>query len=183
MATPPDFTAGEVLTAAQMNKAGMWLVASASFSAVASIQLDNVFTADYDNYRLDVHVTAYGSAAANEGQVLLRAASTNSTANYSYARPGLTYAATYPTEGATGTTRWYVGRTNGSGSFGGANAFSMTFYGPALADRTWMTANAVDGSIAAAVGGVHDAATAYDGFQLSYGANITGTYRLYGLRD
>jgi hypothetical protein len=53
MATPPDFTAGQVLTAAQMNKVGMWIVASAAVgTAVSSVTISDCFSADYDDYRV-----------------------------------------------------------------------------------------------------------------------------------
>ena len=53
MATPPDFTAGQVLTAAQMNAIGLWLVKSQTIgSAVASVTVTGAFSADFDNYRV-----------------------------------------------------------------------------------------------------------------------------------
>lgn len=56
MATPPDFTAGQVLTAAQMNAVGMWLLETKTLTASAGpIQFDNKFTTDYDTYFLTGH--------------------------------------------------------------------------------------------------------------------------------
>lgn len=54
MATPPSFTAGSVLTAAQMNAVGLWLVKSqaVSTSGVTSVTLTNVFSSDFDAYRV-----------------------------------------------------------------------------------------------------------------------------------
>jgi len=53
MATPPDFTAGQVLTAAHMNAVGLWLVKSQTVgSGVSSVTVSNAFSADYDNYRV-----------------------------------------------------------------------------------------------------------------------------------
>jgi hypothetical protein len=58
MATPPDFTAGQVLTAAQMNKIGLWVVKTeTAFSAAASVTADSVFTADFTNYVLKLRYT------------------------------------------------------------------------------------------------------------------------------
>jgi hypothetical protein len=51
MATPPTFTSGAVLTAAQMNSVGLWLVKTQTVgSAVSSVTVTGAFSSDYDNY-------------------------------------------------------------------------------------------------------------------------------------
>ncbi len=51
MATPPTFSSGAVLTAAQMNSVGLWLVKTQTVgSAVSSVTVTGAFSADYDNY-------------------------------------------------------------------------------------------------------------------------------------
>ena len=51
MATPPTFSAGSVLTAAQMNTVGLWLVKSQAVgSGVSSVTVSSAFNADYDDY-------------------------------------------------------------------------------------------------------------------------------------
>ena len=52
MATPPTFSSGSVLTAAQMNSVGMWLVKTQAIgaSAVPNVTVTDAFSADYDNY-------------------------------------------------------------------------------------------------------------------------------------
>jgi|DEB0MinimDraft_10_1074344.scaffolds.fasta_scaffold124437_2 hypothetical protein len=56
MATPPVFTAGAVLTAAQMNGIGLWLVKSQTIgSAVSAVTVTDAFSADYDNYLITVN--------------------------------------------------------------------------------------------------------------------------------
>ena len=53
MATPPDFTSGSVLTAAQMNAVGLWLVKSQTVgNAVASVTVSAAFDSTYDDYRI-----------------------------------------------------------------------------------------------------------------------------------
>jgi hypothetical protein len=53
MATPPDFTTGAVLTAAQMNAVGLWLVKTQTVgSAVPDVTVTDAFSADYDNYKI-----------------------------------------------------------------------------------------------------------------------------------
>lgn len=180
------FTTGEVLTAADTNtylaNAYGVLITGASFSGVANVIVNNCFTSTYRNYRLVVHVTAHTGSAV-EGQINLRASGTNSSASYYYTRSGVTYGGVATNEVGSNTSRWFVGRSNGSASAGGSNAFDIVIYGPQVADRTWYGGSAADGSYACNVGGYHDVQTAYDGFQMTYSANITGTYRVYGLRD
>jgi len=51
MATPPTFSSGAVLTAAQMNSVGLWLVKTQTVgTAVSSVTVTGAFSADYQNY-------------------------------------------------------------------------------------------------------------------------------------
>jgi hypothetical protein len=53
MATPPTFSAGAVLTAAQMNQLGLFLVKSEPIVGTpSSVTVSDAFTADFDNYRV-----------------------------------------------------------------------------------------------------------------------------------
>ena len=55
MATPPTFSSGSVLTAAQMNAVGLWLVKTQTVgTAVSSVSVTDVFSSNYDN-NLDRH--------------------------------------------------------------------------------------------------------------------------------
>ena len=55
MATPPVFSSAAVLTAAQMNSVGLWLVKTQTIgSAVASVDVTDAFSSDFDNYRITV---------------------------------------------------------------------------------------------------------------------------------
>ena len=53
MATPPTFSSGAVLTAAQMNSVGMWLVSKSTIPAASLLYTTpTVFSSDFDNYRV-----------------------------------------------------------------------------------------------------------------------------------
>ena len=53
MATPPDFSPGQVLTAAHMDAVGLWLVKTQTVgTSVSSVTVSDAFSADYDNYRI-----------------------------------------------------------------------------------------------------------------------------------
>jgi len=47
----PSFNVGEVLTAADMNAVGLWLVKTQTIgTSVSSVQVTSAFSANYDNY-------------------------------------------------------------------------------------------------------------------------------------
>ena len=50
----PDFSPGEVLTAAAMDSIGLWKVTAATVTAQPTLTVDNCFSANYDNYRVIV---------------------------------------------------------------------------------------------------------------------------------
>ena len=59
MATPPTFSSGAVLTAAQMNSVGMWLVKTQTIgNAVSSVTVTGAFSADYDHYKIIVQANS-----------------------------------------------------------------------------------------------------------------------------
>ena len=69
MATPPTFTSGQVLTAAQMNAVGMWLVKSETLATgQTSIAVANAFTSDYSRYLIQVQ----GLTRSADGNVLFQ---------------------------------------------------------------------------------------------------------------
>jgi len=79
MATPPIFTAGAILTAAQMNVSGLWLIKSQVVgTAVSSVLVSDVFSADFDNYR----VIYSGGVGSGPTGLALRVG--GATTNYSH---------------------------------------------------------------------------------------------------
>jgi hypothetical protein len=53
MATPPVFSSGAVLTAAQMNSVGLWLISKSTIPASSLLYTTpTVFSSDFDNYRV-----------------------------------------------------------------------------------------------------------------------------------
>jgi hypothetical protein len=184
MATPPDFVAGQVLTAAQMNAVGLWEIRTETFSAVTTINFPNdTFTSDFDNYRLVATFT--GSNSGNQGVSLrMRAAGvTNTSSNYNYRRHGIVGGANFVDAPAT---------TTGFNNINGANpmeqcSIAIDILGPKLVEKTM-----VDGLTLSLqstdlfilhYGGQMTVTTSYDSFQIESNGNITGTARLYGYRN
>jgi hypothetical protein len=51
--TYPTFNSGQVLTSAEMNAVGMWLISKTTIgTAVATVTTGTVFSSDFDNYRV-----------------------------------------------------------------------------------------------------------------------------------
>jgi hypothetical protein len=185
MATPPDFVAGQVLTAAQMNKIGLWQVTAATFTTVGSVNVNNCFTSDFRNYKMIVRITA--SSTNQNVAFRMRASGTDSSASYYWS--GLASLT------ASDTTTYFARSNNATSATvmitqaTGTRSLVMDVMNPQLAENTYFHAmytdfNAVSNYVC---GGAHLAATAYDGFTLIAGAGgaatISGDYKVYGYND
>jgi hypothetical protein len=184
MATPPDFTAGQVLTAAQMNAIGLWVVKTeTAFSAAASVTADSVFTADFTNYVLKLR---YTTSTTGSVSFKLRASGTSASTNYNYQSingNGSSVAAS----GSTAQTSANIGiLTNGSFY----SSASVDLFGPQLAEATTYTSTnmnsqgAYTAPINYYIAGNHSTATAYDGIEILVASGtMTGSYTIYGYNE
>lgn len=181
MAVPPDFVAGQVLTAAQMNKIGLWLIKTQTIgTGVSSVTVSDAFSADYDTYFV---VLEGGVASTSLGLSMTLGATTT---GYYYASPGLRYDSSASNATGQNQASWAV---IGAGS---TNNLHMATYvdSPFLAKRTLVYGHLVfsDASINGFYrnyGGFLDNATSYTAFTLttSTGTITGGTIHVYGLRD
>jgi len=179
MATPPDFSSGAVLTAAQMNAVGLWLVKTQTVgTAVASVAVTGAFSTDYDNYKI---VYSNGvTSATGELRVILGA----TTAGYSNA---LVYGA-YAGGAATVVGNAAAANWNFMG-YGSTGAVSMNFelYQPFLTKNTFMSSTHIQfaGLVAGTNNGVLANTTSYTGFTITpaSGTMTGGTIRVYGYRN
>ena len=186
----PDFSPGEVLTAAAMDRVGMWLVSTTTFTNQTAVDVANCFTTDYDNYRIVISITS--------------SASTNTQLNARLFNGGTTLATGYANFG------FYVG-TAGSGVFFNDNytanlwalnqiggntppaVTSLDIYGPRLAVRkqivfqSFATYNSAGIETRLQINGANSDSNAdlWQSFRLLNGAvaNMSGTIRIYGYRN
>lgn len=180
MATPPTFSAGAVLTAAQMNAVGLWLIKTETIgSAVASVQVTGAFSADFDNYLITV--TGGVSSVACDLKLTFGATATG----YAY---GLIYnlygTATATVVTSTNTTSFPYG---GAGSANTLDAY-VAVRSPYDAKYTVVSSNYVASVTAGAQGvmqGFLANTTSYTAFTFtpSSGTLTGGTIRVYGYRD
>lgn len=179
MATPPDFVAGQVLTAAQMNKAGMWLITTQTVgTAVTSVTVPNVFSADYENYL----IRYTGGTTSASGATLALTLGATATGYY-YAINGLTFAGVAATGAAANTTAWVFGKTATAGMC--AQAFITK---PFAADETGLMGQYVlqttTGEGLATYGYLNNT-TSYTAFTITTSPTTLtgGTIEVYGMRD
>lgn len=176
-------------TALGTKKAGLVLLNTTSFSGVASQSLNNIFSATYSNYLVQIDFTA---RSVNGAIVYLkmRVGGVDNSASYDTACTGITAAGTgtnvVVNNGTAGFDLTLFGLTSANHS----NTVKLDLMSPFSADWTLGTLlsvgnTAVNGAAIGRSGGVsHKVATSYDGFNLICSSgNFTGTIKVYGYSD
>ena len=179
------FTAGQVLTAAQMStlqtNSGLCFISSTTVgNAVTVAPIASCFSTTYDNYRI-----VYEGGVGSQNAALSIQLGTTASAIYSYAAVYQQYNATTPLGvGAVGNTGWAnVGRCSSTG-----NSLECDIYRPFLATNSgirWASTDylAATGFVLTGGGMLADTVS-YTGFQIvPASGNITGgTVTVYGYR-
>jgi hypothetical protein len=179
------FTTGEILTASDtntyLNNGGLVYIGAYTASA-ATLFIDGCFTSTYDNYL----VTFQSTNVSLTGSFMfkLRASSTPNSTNYNYG--GYQYFTNAAASDARGSGATEI-------TFSAASGSSFTYQtiqlsNPRVAQPTDIMIDFVSYFTTHAGGsirGYHSVSTAYDGFQITSntGATITGTLRVYGVRQ
>lgn len=181
MATPPDFTSGQILTAAQMNAVGMWLVKTQVVgAAVASVNVTSAFSADYDNYKI---VYDGGTCSTNTSLNLKIGAAVS---NYQYAFVVNQYNSTAVSGGgsAVGTSFVEGGRASTV-----KNNLNVELFAPFLATYTGFRSSSTDylnaSGFSVTGSGFLNTTTSYSDFTIAptTGTLTGGTIRVYGFRN
>lgn len=161
-----------------LNNGGLVYITGTTGTATAAINIDNCFSATYDNYRI---VISNGTTSSPQTIYFrLRASGTNSTASYYYgARYSLFVGGSADNSGSNigfippGT--WSTAPKSAS-TFDLCNPFDTvhtTIMGVATNFDAWWS-----------FAGVHQVNTAYDGFSILPAAGtLTATVRVYGYRE
>lgn len=182
MATPPDFTAGAILTAAQMNKAGFWLIKTQTIgSAVTTTTVSDAFSADYENYRI---IVAGGVSSANTGNNNFAVTLGSTTTGYYQGAFGLTYGGANAVSSVNNGAAWLCGGQSTS-----SLNMILDLFKPFAADETFMSFSY---SVMTTTGyglpgaGYLNNTTSYTAFTITSVATTThtgGTVYVYGYRD
>lgn len=181
--TPPQI---ESYTGASWQSlGGLTQVANVSFTATATVQVNNIFSTTYDNYVFQLRYTQNTATGnlfyQNSLSGTPSATGYNGTGYSSYATSSGTLLG-----GGSPISKINIGNSlSGSPGYIVANLNS-----PALAVITLytslhtITSSGAGGTTSGFVGANHSVATAYDGMTLTVDAGtITGNLRIYGLRN
>jgi len=174
--TYPTFNSGDVLTAAEMNAVGLWLVKTQTIgTAVSSVAVTSAFSTDYDNYKIII------SGGASSAQAFLNLQLGASATGYYYANSGVTYAGVAFVGGASNTTSFQAG----SAFIGNGLVANIELQNPFLAKYTFAQSSGMNTTFATPSIGYHGVATSYTGFTIGVttGTITGGTIKIYGYRN
>jgi hypothetical protein len=179
MATPPDFTTGAVLTAAQMNAVGLWLVKTVTIGAgVTSVPVNDCFPSDFSHFKIVIDNTDTNSTASHDIQL-----QGITTSTYLSGGNFMSWAATSITGyGPTFNTTWIVSANVTAGT---ATLIHMDIWNPNNTRRKFMSGTAMAGNGHFFTNHLCTSSTVATGFDLGKSGNTMtgGTIRVYGYRD
>lgn len=173
-------TPSSVVAAGTGSSASIVSDGSIEFSTCTSISLNDVFSADYDNYIIQIR----DSATANDNiQYRLRVSGTDNSTASSYTSQRLNIEDTIFSIGRGATTAGYLGVYNSTLRQG----YAAYFYGPYLTQKTvalskgvYSTGNASMTNYAS----THNQSTSYTGITIIYSTGTgTGLISVYGLEN
>jgi hypothetical protein len=178
MATPPDFSSGAVLTAAQMNSVGLWLVKTQTIGPAAlSETVTGAFSADYDNYLIQI----IGGTASTEDNGFLTFGSTATgyygILQYASAAAAGTYIGAGDNNAAQFSTVW---RSHAAGAYANITVLAPFLTKNTSVEGVWL---ATTGSFGRYTGLLLNS-TSYTAFTVkpASGTFSGGTIRVYGYR-
>jgi hypothetical protein len=179
--TYPNFVAGDILRAQDMNAVAGWKVASGTLSlSTTPTNVTGVFTSDYKNYRLLLNVTNKSGTIRVDMKYIVGTTATST--GYYQAGIGSDYTAN--------ATLYYQRSNNDPQLFGISSSAllsqSIDIYNPNKAAATMHHGTLVDANFGYPymVGGSQTSSTAFTGFQLFTSAGTaTVEYQLIGYQN
>jgi hypothetical protein len=172
----PDFSPGEVLTAAAMDSIGLWLVKTQTIgSGVVTQEVTSCFSATYDDYL----VTVSGGTTSGNTALLFRCGTQASGYRFSYLYTSYTNSPL-----GVGTVSSAAIDYVGFGNTTGINAI-INVSSPFLGGPTMVVADGGSiGNFAGRVTGIEPSNTSFTGMTLVAGSGTMtgGTIRVYGYR-
>ena len=178
MTTPPTFTSGAVLTAAQMNSVGLWLVKTQTVgTAVSSVTVTGAFSADYDNYL----IVMSGGTVSTDSDINIKLGA-SATGYYAFLNYGDSASNTPLGAGRNNQTQF---NWVGGGATGQSAHVHVQVFGPNKTAYTkLLNGTYQSGTGYGTVQGEHRVATSYTSFILTPGAGTLtgGTIYVYGYK-
>ena len=179
MATPPTFTAGSVLTAAQMNAVGLWKITGGTYSGTL-LSVSNCFTSDYSNYMIKLDNVYTPSGVRTIAMQLQNASPVTSL--YFWAGYYSTFGGGFGSANSTtsGMAYWVPGT---AGTYSPMQT-QVDVYNPQKSVKTGVTVSGINFDAGYHMGGYQDTATSYNGFRIynTSGDTCNFNWTLYGYR-
>ena len=177
----PDFSPGEVLTAAAMDSIGLWLVKSQTIGAgVSSIPVTDCFSASYDNYKIIVS-GGVGSSVQLVGMHL--GTSTPASGYFSSRNINTASNGTPSGNGINNTGSWsYAGQASTNCinlNLDLVNPFASKF---TLYNGSFILDSGANSEFGVTTGLLNNT-TSYTAFTLTASSLTGGTIRVYGYRN
>jgi len=172
----PSFASGEVLTAADMNAVGLWLVKTQTIgTAVSTVTVTNAFSATYDNYLITI---SGGTASLSDAGFILQLGTT--ATGYKSVLYYQDYTGSNPVVLGNTTIYVYAGRTGSNGHSAIIDVISP-FQTKTTSFRTSGSSPTYNTNGAAVLNNT----TSYTDFLFSTSAGTVtgGTVRVYGYRN
>jgi hypothetical protein len=174
----PDFSPGEVLTAAAMDSIGLWLVKSQAVgTGVTSVTVTGAFSADYDNYKI-----LYSGGTLSVDTDIYLTIGGSSTGYYGFMTYGLVGGGILGASKNNAASCSWVG----GGAAGEASQTNVEVMNPFKSLYTKIrNGNYQNGSNYGTMQAEHRVATSYTSFALGVdsGTMTGGTIRVYGYRN
>jgi len=164
-------------TALGTKKAGMVLLNTTSFSAVASQSINDVFTSTYSNYRIIFDCSNSTSASMS---FRVRVSGSDLTTNtYKYGHNINGYTNSVSADGSSSSSAWVIGYADGA-SF----TTILDLINPQATKNTFGIYAVARDSSTFAGGALVNNSTSYTGFTIfSSSGTLTGTVRIYGYNN
>jgi hypothetical protein len=175
----PDFSPGEVLTAAAMDSIGLWLVKTVTIGAgVTSVPVNDCFSSDYQAYRIIIENLDTNGSASHDIQLNGIATSTYFTGGnfMSWTLTGITG------YGPLALTTWIVSANVAAGT---GTMITADIVNPNIARRKYGVVNGVAGNGHTMFNLYSTSTSTATGFTLGKSGNTMtgGTIRVYGYRN
>jgi hypothetical protein len=164
-------------TALGTKKAGMVLLNTTSFSAVASQSINDVFSTTYQNYKIIFNLSA---SSANDIQMRLRVSAADATTNYNRRGISVDSAGVVTNYGSgNAQTFWYAAQTASL-----ATGSEICLYSPFETVATRFNTNSSGGTQIVFAGGIHTTVASYTGITfITDTGTMTGNVRIYGFNN
>jgi hypothetical protein len=176
----PSFATGEVLTAADMNAVGLWLVKTQTIgTAVSSVTVNDCFSSTYNGYLVTVHGGTSTTADENVNLQLTVGGTASATGYYG--------TATYALWGSGLTTQSANNANNMlyAGGLDGRVILQLQIFNPAVATSTTLFGPFIRQALAGQTSYLHRVNTAYDGIRIAPGSGTLtgGQISVYGYKN